>query len=89
MEVPIQTMPPPADTHPMPVGIAAIATVLAIAAIALLAAGHALASWVDFEIDLHNLRVEARRLKHEFERRRSDMLDAEAAHQGAETSRAA
>lgn len=89
MELGIQTMALPADTHPMPIGIGAIGVILAIAAVALLAAGHAIASWAEFETELHTLRVEAKRLKAEFDRRRNDMLDAEAVHQHAEAARAA
>jgi hypothetical protein len=73
----------------MPTGIAEIATILAIAAIALLAGAHAIVTWARYEIDLHNLRLEARRLKNEFERRRNDMLDAEAVHHLSDAAKAA
>ena len=82
-QLPVQTIPLWTDTHGMPLGIAPIATILAVGAVALLAIGHAVAAWAAYEIELMNLKREARRLRDEFERRRHATLDAEAAHRAA------
>ena len=63
------------DTLPMVPGIGDIVLVLGFGAVALLGAGHALAAWASFEIQVHTMRVEAKKLRETLERRRAAMLE--------------
>jgi len=59
----------------MPAGIAEIVPVLCVGAVAILAGIHAISAWCSYELDLHNVRTEARRLHAQMERRRDMLLD--------------
>lgn len=59
----------------MPVWIGDIAPILMIAGVAILAGAHAIVSWSSYELALHTVRLDARRLHEQMERRRAAMLD--------------
>ena len=59
----------------MPPWIGEIAPILMIGAVAILAGAHAIVSWSAHELALSKVRLEARRLHEQMERRRALLLD--------------